>query len=112
MVGTSRRSLDRDSKTRGTRFDQDDASLCHLSPRYLADEVKALDKYHGNDKPAGEPGTNTANTEGTPKDVDSPNAGQVAKVDSGVSLKSPRKAKPQTVKPGKTDSTMQGIGKK
>ena len=38
----------------------------HLSPRYLADEVKTLDKYHGNDKPADATGTNA---EGTPAEV-------------------------------------------
>jgi integrase len=32
----------------------------HLSPRYLADEVKALDKYHGN-------GKSRSNSDGTPK---------------------------------------------
>ena len=46
----------------------------HLSPRYLADEVKTLDKYHGNDKPADETGTNA---DGTSKEVVPPEAGEL-----------------------------------
>lgn len=81
----------------------------HLSPRYLADEVKTLDKYHGNDKPAAETGTNA---EGTPKGVDSPDASELPKVESNGSSRPPRKTRPQTVKADKTDSPMHGIGKK
>ena len=82
----------------------------HLSPRYLADEVKTLDNYHGADKPADETGTKA---EGSPKEIASSEAGELPKVDSSnVSSKPPRKAKHQAVTAGKADAPMQGIGKK
>lgn len=81
----------------------------HLSPRYLADEVKTLDKYHGNDEPADE---TIANAGGTPKEVATPNMGEPREADSNGSSGRPRKAPPVAVKAGKADSPMQGIGKK
>ena len=82
----------------------------HLSPRYLADEVKTLDKYHGCDKPADETGTKA---EGPPKEMASSDAGEPPEGDSSnVSSKPPRKVKQQAVTAGKADAPMQGIGKK
>ena len=79
----------------------------HLSPRYLADEVKTLDKYHGNDKPADETGTNA---DGTLKELDSPDASELP--ESNGSSPSPRNIRPQAVKADKTHSPMHRIGKK
>jgi len=81
----------------------------HLSPRYLADEVKTLDKYHGNDKPADETGTKT---DGTPKEVAPPEASEAPTVESNGSSRPPRKTRPQAVKADKAHSPMHEIGKK
>lgn len=81
----------------------------HLSPRYLADEVKTLDKYHGTDNPTGGTGIDG---ESTPKEVASPEAGEPLEVDSDGSSKPPRKPRPQAVKADKPGLPMQGIGKK
>jgi len=81
----------------------------HLSPRYLADGVKILHKYHGTGKLADE---NRTNAEGTPNEVASSDAGESPAVDPNGYSRPPRKAKPQAVKGGKVDSPMQGIGKK
>ena len=81
----------------------------HLSPRYLADEVKTLDKYHGNDKPADGTG---ANAEATREEVASPDADERSGADSNGSSRPPRKTSPQAVKAGKADAPMQRIGKK
>src|SRR5690349_3595796 len=80
----------------------------HLSPRYLADEVKTLDKYHGNDKPADETGTNA---EGTPAEVAPPDASELPNVESNGSSRPLRKTRPQAVKADKAHSTMHEIGK-
>jgi integrase len=81
----------------------------HLSPRYLADEVKTLDKYHGNDESADETITDA---DETPKEVATRNMGEPREADSNGSSRRPRKAVPVAVKAGKADSPMQGIGKK
>jgi hypothetical protein len=80
----------------------------HLSPRYLADEVKTLDNYHRADKPADETGTNAETT----PEVASPNSGEPPMIDPDGSQTPQSKAKPQAVKAGKGDLPMQGIGKK
>jgi integrase len=81
----------------------------HLSPRYLADEVKTLDKYHSTDNPTDGTGIDV---ESTPKEVASPEAGEPLDMDSDGSSKPPRKARPQAVKADKPGLPMHGIGKK
>ena len=81
----------------------------HLSPRYLADEVKTLDKYHGNDKPPDETGTNA---DETPKQVAAPGASELPKLESNGSSRPPRKTRPQAVKADKAHSPVHEIGKK
>jgi integrase len=80
----------------------------HLSPRYLADEVKALDKYH-TEKATAEIGTVT---ELRAEEPDSPdgNAGPAAHVDDSPG--SPLRTAYQEAKPGKPAPPMQWIGKK
>lgn len=68
-----------------------------------------MDKYHCANKPANETG---ANEEAIPKEAASPKVGEPPGADSNGSSRRSRKAAPLAVKAGKTDSPMQGIGKK
>jgi integrase len=85
----------------------------HLSPRYLADEVKALDRFQQDGKPNEGPTPENACSPGDERSAteQSPGMDEVATT-TDVEDGDRRRARPKAVKAGKARQAMHGIGKK
>lgn len=84
----------------------------HLSPRYLADEVKALDRFQQGGKPKEGPTPENVSSPGERSATEQSPGIDKAATTTGIEDEVRRRARPKAVKAGNARQAMHGIGKK